>query len=419
MAAAGTARTSRVSKALRNPQLLAAFAFGGGGVAFSVANLVLARELDPIAFATFALVVAVLNLSVSISALGLDGIVIRRLLPPTPALLRRSALTALGVAAGVAAVSAVLYPLPAAILAALFLGVAAGGPWRIAAAVHQSRREFTRALPLAQSDNILVLLAALLVVVAPGAPTWIAIGVVTVGRVLVASAGWSALLRRGPRAADAAPAAPIGWGEQLSLVSIGAAGAILVQLDRLVIPKVLPLEALATFGVLAAVVGAPFRVLQLAAGYTLAPRLRATADPRARRRLIVREGAAITLVLVVASMAVWVAIPLIVEHFLEGRYRIGNVLILATLFAGAAKVADAFIVAIVSALGGERELARLGAWGWATCALSVAAGAAGARFGGLSGVVLGVSLGWWARAAAAGWLARGHVARAPLPSSVG
>lgn len=400
-----TPRHPRLARLLASPQVRAALAFGGGGTAFSVANLLLARELRPIDFAVFALVVAILNLSVSVSALGLDGVVLRRLLPPGLPLLRRALVNAGGVSVLVTAACALLYTLPAAVVLVLLVGIASGGPTRVAAAVHQSRRDFGRALPIAQSDNLLALLAALLVVAAPGAPAWIAIGVVTLGRTLVATAGWASLLRR-PRDANAdAPAWPW-WHEQLAFVSIGAAGALLVQLDRLVIPKVLPLEALATFGVLAAVVGAPFRVLQLAAGYTLTPRLRATVDATARRRLIRREGAMITGILVVASAAAWLAIPLISTHVLEGRYVLGDALVLATLFAGAAKVADAFIVAIVSALGGRRTLARLGLSGWATCVLSVVAGVVGGRIGGLTGLVLGVSLGWWTRAAIAGWLVR-------------
>lgn len=406
---------ARLQHLLRAPAMRSTLAFGFGGAAFSVANLLLARDLATADFGRFALVVAIVNLSSLTSALGLDGSVLRRLLPPSAALLRRAmlngGLTGLVLAAG----AALLYELGAVTVAALALAVSAGAPTRVAAAVHQSRHDFGRALPIAQSDNVLALLAAGAVLLAPRSAPWLgalAIAIVTLGRVIAALVAWRGLLPRGAAGQVTLP----GWREQASFVSIAGVGAVMVQLDRLAIGRLLPLEELATFGVLAAVIGAPFRVLQNAAGYTLTPRLRTTDDPAARRRLVLREALLVGAVLLLASAAVCLALPPILRHVLEGRYVIGPALVIAALFSGAAKVADTFGVAIVSALGGERDIARLGASGWGTLLLAVAGSVAGAAFGGLTGLVLGVSAGWWARAVHAAALARAQLAPAAAPT---
>ena len=64
-------------------------------------------------------------------------------------------------------------------------------------------------------------------------------------------------------------------GRSLALAGLAASGLLLVQLERLVLPHLLPLSDLALYGVLGAIAGSLFRVLQMGVGFSLLPRLRA------------------------------------------------------------------------------------------------------------------------------------------------
>ena len=66
-------------------------------------------------------------------------------------------------------------------------------------------------------------------------------------------------------------------GRGAAFAGLNASGLLLIQLERLVIPHVLPLADLALYGVLGAIAGSLFRVLQMGVGFSLLPRLRAAA----------------------------------------------------------------------------------------------------------------------------------------------
>src|SRR6185503_7320287 len=121
-----------------------------------------------------------------------------------------------------------------------------------------------------------------------------------------------------------------------------ATGLILIPLDRLIIPHYLPLHDLATFGVLAAVAGSLFRVLQMGVGYSLVPRLRATESVQERRRLVAREARVVAGVVVVGSAAIAVVTPLVEHWFLQGKYHLTAALVIATIVSGVVKLFNAF-----------------------------------------------------------------------------
>src|SRR6185436_16133469 len=95
------------------------------------------------------------------------------------------------------------------------------------------------------------------------------------------------------------------WSEALSLAGMDASGLLLVQLDRLLIARLLSLGELATYGVLAAIVGSLFRVLQMGVGYTLIPRLRSATSVMERRRLISHEAKLVSAVVIAGSVVIW------------------------------------------------------------------------------------------------------------------
>ena len=151
---------------------------------------------------------------------------------------------------------------------------------------------------------------------------------------------------------------------------------------------------------LAAIVGSPCRVLQNSVGYSLLPRLAAASSVRERRRLIAHEVWLAGLLLLLASAAVWFAVPLVEDWFLAGKYHLGSALVLAAIVAGLAKVLNAFSRATVTALASARELSLVNVLGWASVVVAAVAATALARWG-LPGVIYGVGLGWLRRALAA------------------
>jgi O-antigen/teichoic acid export membrane protein len=147
------------------------------------------------------------------------------------------------------------------------------------------------------------------------------------------------------------------WKEAFTLAGVSASGLVLTQLDRLVIPHLLTLADLATYGVLAAIVGSPFRVLQRGVGYSLLPRLSAAPTVAARRRLIAHEARLVGAIVLAGSVCLWLVTPPIERWILAGKYHLGGSLVIAAIVAGVAKVLNAFSRATVTALADRRELA--------------------------------------------------------------
>lgn len=377
--------------------MLAAAIFALGGAGFAGANLVLARILTPVEYAVFALTLAIINFSSPVAPLGHDGVILRRNVPLCSRLMRRTFLAATGMATIAVVVGGLLYQLPAVLLLMMFLAVLAGALKTIVTAVLQSRQRFTLSLPVAQSPNIALLGVAALMAVLMFRQAWIAIALFTGLSVVIAA---TAILMLRPDEGDRA-GTHFGWREPLAYVGAHAGLLLLVQLDRLIIPHVLPLEELARYAVVAAVVGSAFRVLQMGVGHTLIPRLRAATDPGARWRLMRQEGALIGGILLVGSATLWYLTPPLVQMVVGDRYDLPPFLIAAAIITGIAKVLSSFTRAPAVALGTESELLRLNLLGWASVLIGIACGIAGGKWG-LAGVILGVSLGWWIGAIASG-----------------
>jgi hypothetical protein len=190
---------------------------------------------------------------------------------------------------------------------------------------------------------------------------------------------------------------------------------LLIQLERLVIPYVLPLADLALYGVLGAIVGSLFRLLQMGVGFTLLPRLRRAATVEERRRLIAQELRLATVVAVAGAAAILVVTPMLERWFLAGKYQLPLALVIAALASGIAKIAHAFAKATSTALATPRELALVNGAGWISAALGTGAAVFGARWG-LTGVIYGVGTGWLAWAILSFGVVSHHLR---LPTGVG
>ena len=396
----------------RSPTLRTAVIYGGAGLGFAGANLILARVLPTAEYGLFTLVTALTNLSFAAAPLGVDGVVNRRHLEAGPILLKRTLSAGLITALVSIAVGGLVYGIDTSLLLLIFAATVGGGAMAVAAAQFQSERRYGVSLSLMQSPNIVIMGAALAVVLTGIEDVRFPVAISSFGYVVASVVGWWMLF--GERAAKPHRETWFPWREALSLAGLNAAGLVLVQLDRLMIPRLLTLHDLATFGVLAAIAGSLFRVLAMGVGYTLLPRLRAAATVLERRRLILHEIKLVAVVIICGSLAIWFLTPWIERSFLAGKYHLDGFLVLATLFTGVARVVNSITRATAAALSTVGELATLNWLGWGSVGVALLAGIIGSRWG-LAGLIYGVGLGWLVRGLTASYLTIRHL---KLPESI-
>jgi O-antigen/teichoic acid export membrane protein len=380
--------------------------FGLGGVGYALGNLLLARALPPAQFGVFTLFIALVQIGASLAPVGLDGQVNRR--PGASVRPGRALLTSGTVAAITAVVAWTVYRLDAALIVALVISITAGGTSHVASAVFQSRLRFGLSLSLSQGLAVALLGMGAVAVMVGGAPPASLAAFVAGYYLISASVGWGILAREKPRGSTEVHS----FLEGLSLLGITAAAMILMQLERLLTPRLLTLEDLATFAVVATLIGSPFRMLQMGAGYTLLPRLSTASTPAERRHLVRREAVAVMLIGGAAAVLAWFAAPWVARWLLAGKYELTAALMIATLVSGGVKIGDAFATTVVWALGSARQLAMLNWVSWACAGLGVVAAWLGARWG-LVGLMYGVTFGWVGRGAIAGALAAKLLRSAP------
>ncbi len=389
-----------------SPTIRSAGVYGAAGAGFAAANLILARVLPPAEYALLTLVVALVNVGFSLAPVGIDGIVNRRHLEAGPRLLRRVLFATTATGFGFALAGDSIYQTSASLTAMIFVSTAMGGALMVAAAKFQSEQRFGPSLALVQSPNLILLLAALVTVAAGVREAWLALLIMTVGWFPPAIWGWSILFRERHAKPDRSVEFP--WKEALSFAGMQATGLMLIQLERLVLPHVLPLHDLATYGVLAAIAGSLFRVLQMSVGYTLFPRLRAAKDVRERRRLVAKEARLVGAVVLAGSGAIWIVTPFVERWFLAGKYHLAGSLVLAAVVSGVAKVFNAFTKSTASALATPGELWAVNVLGWVSLVIGLGAAIVGARWG-LAGVIYGVALGWMVRSLSAFYVVARHL----------
>jgi O-antigen/teichoic acid export membrane protein len=390
----------------RSTTLRSAAVLGLSGVGFAVANLVLARALPTEEYALVTLVVALVNVGYPLAAAGVDGMVNRRRLEAGPRLFRRLMRASIPVAIVFATIGLAGYETSVAVALMILLCVAAGSAVQVAGAQFQSEQRFGISLALHQSPNLILLLVAGWVLAAGSHRAQTPLAVWTAGFLVSAAVGWSLLFRE--RHAKPHRSVDFPWSEAFSIAGLSVAGLLLIQIERLMLPHLLPLEDLATYGVLAAIAGSLFRVLQMGVGYSLLPRLRAAPGVIERRRLLFKEARLVVAVAAVGSVVIWLATPRIEDLFLGGKYHLSGALVLAAVVTGFAKVLNGFAQSAVSALAEPRELHLVSVLGWVSVGVAMLGAAAGARWG-LPGVIYGVGLGWVMRAVVGMVLAARHL----------
>ena len=381
-----------------SPTLRSMVVYGASGAGFAGANLILARVLPTEQYALFTLFIALGNLGYSLGPAGIDGVVNRRHLEAGPALLASLWPTTVAVGLAFAIAGMVVYDMSPALAVLLFLSCAFGGAMMVAGAKFQSEQRFAVSLTLLQSPNIVLIVAAGATVVAGVTSAWLPALISTLGFIAAAVWGWTVLLAERHQKPHRDTA--FSWGEALAFAGLNASGLVLIQMERLVIPHLLPLRQLALFGVLGAIAGSLFRVLQMGVGFSLLPRLRAAHTVPERQRLIAQEARLVGIIALLGSITIWFLTPVVEHLFLAGKYHLTGSLVLAAIVSGIAKIANAFTKATASALADPRELSLVNMVGWLSVALALGGAFVGARWG-LAGIIYGVGVGWIVRAVVA------------------
>ena len=400
----------------RSASLRAAAALGLSGVAFALGNLILARVLPSQEYGLVSLFIGVVAVSGVMAPLGLDVVVGRRGLRLDPRWRRATlaACTATGLAT--AALAAVAYRLEVFLLVCVLITTIAAGLTWSGTAYFQGQRRLGLAAWTSQLSNWqlvpVAVISALLGHVTAAAPCVL----ITGAGVIAASAVWLHLVRR---EAAVAPQPDPGelLSEALSLVLIQTSSAAFLQLERLLIAPTVGVHDLAVFGVLATLVGSPFRMLQGGVQLTLIPGLRATGSGRERLRLVRHEALLLTIAMAGGSLVIWLLAPPIAHWFLSGRYDLSAALMTAAIVSGVLKVVSAFTLAIVVAVAQEGDLRVLSVISWASSGLSIIAAFAAAQWG-LVGVLYGISSGWLIRSVLAAWMAMPHLRQGASTAAV-
>lgn len=387
----------------RSASLRNAAAMGLGGVCFSVGGLILARELPTKEYALVSLVLGIVSVAGNTAPLGLDQVVARRGIRLDGEWRRSSFGASAAIALAAAVFARLAYHLPPALMASVALITLALGIAQSVGAHFQGQRQFGIAVWMLQLLNFSILLIAI-IAAAAGLGTATAIcGLMSIAAIAGAAAvRWPVRHEGGAGGGQLSP-----WtvrGEALSLATMQAGGSTFLQLERLLVGPTVGLQELATFGVLAALVSSPFRLLQAAVQFTLIPRLREAREARARRALLRREAGPVVVPVLAGSAAIWLLAPPLAHWLLAGRYELSETLVTVMLFSGWLKLLNGFLTAVVVSCGEERRLGWLSAICWASLGVSVAGAFLGIPWG-LAGVLFGIAMGWAARCLLAGWLA--------------
>jgi len=376
------------------------------GAAFAGAMLLLARGLPKPEYGLLGLVVAILNLTSRTAPMGADGIVNRHRIDPGPRFLGRVIVIAVVFGAVATALSQLIYSLDAATLGLIFGGTVVGAASFVASSQFQAEEKFGVSLLLNQGSNFVLLAAALIVLLAGAQTALVPLVFFVGGFALTAVLGWGALLLS--RGTDPEPGEEYNWAEAVSYWGVAGGALFLHHLDRLLTPELLSFEALATFNVLAAIVGAPFHMLELGVGYTLLPRLRRAATPSERRRLILREGMVTSAAYLGLAILLLFATPWIVELFVGDKYVLSTGLIVAALYLGLLRLSSGYAKTIVKSIGTTADLIKLNVFSWVSIVLAAGGAAVGAAWG-LEGLLYGLGVGWIGHSAAGFGLGLRHL----------
>lgn len=388
--------------AWRSPALRSAAILAAGGAGFALGNLLLARVLPEREYGAVSLLLSLIQVGAALGSLGLPTLVNRHGLAATRQLFRYGTWLALIAATIIAAVALVSYRLSSLIAYLLAATVAAAALGRIAGAVMQSRQRFGTSLLLTQIHNWLLLASVPLVLAMDRRSATAVLLFILLCYVITTCIGWRFAPKDG---SSASLSLRLLWSEGFSAAGFGLAFNLFLQLDRLVIGQVLSLQDVAAYSLVAALAGSPYRMLQVSAGHTLVPRLRAAEARKTAVELLRHEALMMLGVSALAAPVLLWLTPWIISLVADSVIGTGYMLTAAVIVVGFVRLWQGLAAAVVSAIGNPRELFLLSVVGWLSIAVAVAIASFASRHG-LVAVVFALGAGWCVIAVGATMLAR-------------
>lgn len=350
-----------------------------------------------------ALAIAITNIGVGVAPLGLNGVINRQLVRADRKLLGYGIAAALITAVAMSAFAYAGYRLGTSLLIIMSAAIVAGSLTTLASAQYQVKHRFVLATSLGQFGNLGLAVTSVIVLASGIASPLLPLFLVAAAFCVAAAASWSGLLREGDLGSRQIELRD--WSDAISMAGLTAAYQVLLQLERILIPEFLSLQALATFGVMAALVIAPYRSLELAVSSTMLPRLRTIDNRAARKHLIRMEILLVGTLCAVGGLVVWIVSPAIIDWMYDDRYPVTRDLILAGIVGGIIKVVSSICRTAAIAFCTTGELWSLAWSSWLGVAIGALGAYAGAAWGGLPGLVYGTSVGFIVRAIAGVWIA--------------
>jgi O-antigen/teichoic acid export membrane protein len=386
---------------LRSPALRSAAILAAGGAGFALGNLLLARVLAEREYGAVSLLLSLIQVGAALGSLGLPTLVNRHALAATGRLFRYGMWLAVFAAIVIGAVAIVSYQLPGSITYVLAATVAAAALGRIAGAVMQSRHLFGTSLLLTQIHNWLLLASVPLVLLTNQRSAMTVSVFILLCYLITTALGWRfAAKDRDPGSLSLRML----WSEGLSAAGFGLAFNVFLQLDRLVIGDVLSLQDVAAYSLVASLAGSPYRMLQVSAGHTMVPRLRAASNRTTALKLLRHEGMLMFGVGALAAPVLFWLTPWIIHLVAHSAIDGGHMLTAAVVLVGFVRLWEGLAAAVVNAIGTPRELLILTVFSWIGIAMAVVLARLASRYG-LNAVVFGLGAGWAAIAVGATALA--------------
>lgn len=392
-----------IGRLFKSESLRSAIGFGAGGAGFAVGNIVLARVMTPEQFGIVALVLALNQFGLTFGPIGLEVVANRH----RPRVGRRLALYALvtALATGViaATVASLYYGLSIWIAALLLAMVVGSATNRVCVSLFQGEHRLKAAMVLSQVSNYVLLGAAALAIALSFTSSVFVVSCMTMSYLTSSAIGWK-LAHRSVNESRQEIQLALAFKEGLAALGVGVGVQMMMQFERLAIPKVGSMEMLGTYAVLAAVAGSPFRMIEMGNAFTILPRLRAVDSAVAARTVLVREALTAIAVSVFSSIVVMLAAPFVFNTLLQGKFKYEIGLIVATIIVGVIKVWSGFATTVTTACGSARMLVVVSALTWVSLATAAVAVLVGASYG-LVGILYGVGVAWLLLATGSTYLA--------------
>jgi O-antigen/teichoic acid export membrane protein len=352
-----------IRKLARSSALRSALGFALGGGGFALANVILAREMSSRDYGLVVLFIALTQLGATLGSAGMDTVTVRHRVGPSAHLFMRvlASATLLG---GISAIAMIaLFDIGLELSCLLIAAIVLAALNRLGCSFLQSLAQYRRGLGVMLAHNGVLLAATLILLAADSFQVEALAVMLTVGYAVSTAYGWE--IGRKQLKTHALRDSLKSYGrEGFTIVASQISVAVLNQLDRLLIPRLMSAGALGQYAAASTLCASPFNLLQCGARYSLLPKLRACTRRSEAFRLIRHEALATLAMVIIAGAGCVLLAPAVSDWLFKGRYVLEQDLVEVLVLLGVLKIWDSFATSCVQAIGSKRSLTMLSIAGW-------------------------------------------------------